>query len=109
MNYDLITKASAFTVIALILVFVLKNFIGGANKERENYQKLVDGIRKESRQREIESKEREDKLYKQLDRYNESLQEISENIKVIPVMQEDLKAIPKIQADIDYLKERVRG
>lgn len=108
MNYDLITKASAFTVVALILVFVLKNYIDGVNKERQshekqrqNYNQLVTSVRKES-------KEREDKLYKQLDKYNESLQEISENIKVIPAMQEDLKAIPKIQADIDYLKERVK-
>jgi DNA repair exonuclease SbcCD ATPase subunit len=107
-NYDLITKASAFTVIALILVFVLKNFMSGANKERENYQKLVNGIRKES-------KEREDKLMVQLDKCTTSLQEntdslkeISKNMQVIPVMQEELKAIPTMQADISYLKKKVK-
>lgn len=94
MNYDLITKASAFTVIALILVFVLKNFMSGANKE---------------------SKEREDKLMVQLDKCTTSLQEntdslkeISKNMQVIPVMQEELKAIPTMQADISYLKKKVK-
>lgn len=97
MPYDLLTKAGSLTVLAILLLFLLKNYIDSQNKEQENYKQLVDDVRKESKDREVESRNREDKLMTQLDRYNDSLQSISENIKVIPQMQ----------ADITYLKEEV--
>lgn len=91
MPYDLLTKAGSFTVLAILLLFLLKNYIDSRNKEQDNYERLVDDVRKES-------KEREDKLMQQLDKYNDSLQSISENMKTIPQMQ----------VDIQFLKERVR-
>ena len=105
MPYDLLTKGSPIAIIAIILAFLLKSYIDSSNKEKDNYHKLVDNVRVESREREDrllktleENQEHEDKLMRELGRYNDSLQQISENIKVIPA----------IQADISYLKQKVR-
>ena len=90
-SYDLLAKGGTVAILAIILVFLLKSYIDSSNKEKDGYHQLVNDVR-------TESKEREDKLMKELDRYNDSLQQISENIKVIPAMQ----------ADISYLKQKVR-
>lgn len=91
MPYELLTNATPVAIIAILLLFLLKNYMDSTNKEKENYSKLVEDVR-------AESKGREDKLMGQLDKYNESLHEISENIK----------AIPKMQDDIAFLKEKVK-
>jgi len=98
--YEIIAKGGIQVALAIILIYLLTNYISDKNKERDEYEKLVEDVRKES-------KEREDKLMAQLDKCTSSLQEISENIKVIPQMQEEIKVIPSIKADIEYLKGQV--
>jgi hypothetical protein len=90
MPYELLTNVSAAVAMMILLGFLMKNYVDSRNKEQENFQKLVTEVR-------TESKEREDKLINQLDKYNTSLQEISQNMKVIPEMKRD----------IEFLKEKV--
>ncbi|MDF2800210.1 MAG: hypothetical protein K0S61_113 [Anaerocolumna sp.] len=88
MPYELLANVSPAVALVVVLGFLLKNYVDSRNKEQQSFQNLVTEVR-------TESKEREDKLMHQLDKYNTSLQEISSNMKVIPKMQED----------IDYLIE----
>lgn len=104
-NYNILANVSAGGALFVLLAFLLKSWTDSIKRERENhtnerksYESLVEKLR-------LESSQREDKLTKQLDKYNESLQknticlkEISENIKVIPQMRED----------IEYLKEKLK-
>lgn len=104
-DLKLLSNVSAVGALIILLGYLLKSWADSIKRERQNhendrqsYEKLVDNIR-------TESKNREDKLMSQLDKYNcslenntECLKEISKNIEVIPQMRED----------IEYLKEKVK-
>ncbi|MCY6957911.1 hypothetical protein [Clostridium brassicae] len=101
MPYELLANGGAVAAGFVILGFLIKNYtdsnknlietINSNNRSTETkYEKLVDETMQQC-------KRREDVLIEQLDKYNSSLKEISENIKVIPHMQED----------INFLKEKI--
>lgn len=108
LSYDLIAKAGSFTVLALMLFFLMKNYIDSQNKQQEAYKNLVENVRNESKEREEKLMVQLDKCTNSLQDNTESLKEISKNMKVIPKIQEELKAIPIMQEDISYLKHSIK-
>lgn len=92
MPYELIVNGGAVTAGFLILGFLVKNFTESNKATSTKYEELVERTMEEA-------KRREDILIAQLDKYNHSLKEISENIKVIPKMQEDIASLKKERED----------
>jgi hypothetical protein len=97
MPFDLLSTAGPVTILAIFLGFLLKVQSDKDKKQTENYEALVNNVMKKSEERESQSREdsmdRENKLLAQLDKYNSSLKEISDNIKIIPVMQKDIEIL----------------
>ncbi|MDF2800796.1 MAG: hypothetical protein K0S61_699 [Anaerocolumna sp.] len=86
MPFDLLSTAGPVGILAIFLGFLLKVQNDKDKKQAENYQNLVNDVMDKS-------EERESKLMEQLDKYNSSLKEISDNIKIIPIMQKDIEIL----------------
>jgi predicted AlkP superfamily phosphohydrolase/phosphomutase len=86
MPFDLLSTAGPVGILAIFLGFLLKVQNDKDKKQAENYQNLVNDVMNKS-------EERESKLMVQLDKYNSSLKEISDNIKNIPIMQKDIEIL----------------
>lgn len=96
---DLMLKGGLELVLALILTFLLKKTAKQQDERDKNTQKFITNTVKQSNLR-------EEKLINKLDDYNNSLKEISFNIKNIPVME---KRIDNIQDDLEEIKEKIGG
>lgn len=93
MPYELLANGGPVVALIIFLGFLLKTNADKDKKRAEgeeqlanNYKKLVEDVMENAQ------KERS-MLIDQLDKYNSSLKEISECIKVIPVMQKDIEQL----------------
>jgi len=106
MPYELLSKASPVVAVVIFLGFLLKTFtdqIKSTNKQAQlsgeqlaaDYKQLVNDVMSQSRINEERLHKQNESLNECLKNYNDSLREITECIRVIPVMQKDIEELKK--------------
>ena len=98
MPYELLAKSGLSVGLLIIVAFTFKKWSDNNEEMYRDNQKFINKI--------IDEHNHEKKLMmEQLSRYNDSLKE---NTNCLREVSENIKIIPRMQEDINYLKEKIK-
>ena len=98
MPYELLAKGGLTFGMLVILAFTINQWSKNNDRMYQDNQNFINKVIDEH-------KKEKQLLMEQLNRYNDSLKE---NTNCLKEVSENIKIIPRMQEDINYLKEKIK-